>query len=508
MQKRPNVVFILADDMGYSDLGCMGSEINTPNLDRLAAGGQLYTQFYNTARCCPTRASVLTGLHPHQTGIGHMTNTPENALCFDKGLFGYRGFLNRSCVTIAEVLREAGYHTYLSGKWHLGMHEPDRWPTRRGFERFYGLYAGACNYMRPTAPRGLFFQEEPVTVDTDTSFYTTDAFADYACRFLREQEDDAPFFLYLAFNAPHWPLQAPAEDVARYRGKYLCGWDVLREKRYAKMVELGLIDPAKCALSPRDEDVPPWDSLSDEKKDEMDLRMATYAAQIDRMDQAIGRVMAQLEALGKMSDTLILFLSDNGACAEGGVLGGGPATDVNNPDLSGLCVSYGMCWANASNTPFRLYKRYVHEGGLSTPLIAHWPNGIKVGGVVEEPGYLIDIMPTVVDVCGATYPQEAFGNAIPPMEGVSMGPCFSTGTWEGHEMMFWEHEDHCAIRQGRYKALQEYGSGIWKLYELEVDRCELCDISAHFPAKTAELAAAWERWAVEHHVSPKFYEVK
>ena len=502
MALQPNVVLILADDMGYSDLGCFGGEIHTPNLDHLAANGQAYTQFYNTARCCPTRASLLTGLHPHQTGIGHMTNTPVNKTIHDHGVFGYRGFLNHRCVTIAEVLQSAGYHTYMAGKWHLGEHEPDQWPTRRGFERFYGIRAGACNYLRPAPPNGLFLQDDPVAPAQE--YYSTDAFTTYACRFIEEQDDDRPFFLYLAFNAPHWPLQAPQADVAKYRGRYLCGWDAVRQTRYRKMVDMGLIDPQTCRLSPRDENVPDWNALTDEQKQEMDLRMAVYAAQIDRMDQNVGRVVDLLRERGQLDNTLILFLSDNGACAEGGVLGAGDPWRINNPQLESLMVSYGRCWANVSNTPFRLYKRYVHEGGVATPLIAHWPQGIRTHGWIREPGYLIDVMPTLLEVCGAHYPEEAFGNPIPPLEGKSLAPVFRTGKRQGHEMMFWEHEDHCAIRWGEYKALQEYGTGQWRLYDLGKDRSELEEISQQHPEVVKKLAKSWDQWAAEHHVSPKW----
>ena len=501
MKQRPNIVLILADDMGYSDIGCFGGEIDTPNIDALSRGGQAYTQFYNTARCCPTRASLLTGLHPHQTGIGHMTHTPEDKAAYDKGLFGYRGFLNRSCITLPEILKEAGYHTYMSGKWHLGMWEENQWPRQRGFDRFYGILPGVCNYMRPTAPRGLYLENAPA--EPGDNFYSTNAFTDYALQFLREQQDDRPFFLYMAYNAPHWPLQAPREYVQKYRGRYLCGWDEIREKRYARMLEKEIITAQSCALPPRDPEVRPWDALDDAKKDEMDLRMATYAAQIDCMDHSIGRLTQYLREKGQLDNTLILFLSDNGGCAEGGELGHGAMEEINSPDIVNLMVSYGRCWANASNTPFRMYKRYVHEGGMATPLIAHWPDGITAGGLTHAPGYLPDIMPTFLELAGIAYPGSYQGNSLPAPEGKSLVPIFETGEREGHTRMCWEHEDNCSIRCGRYKALQKFDTGEWELYDLETDRSELHNLADTHPGIVKSLAGQWYEWAKSHHVMPK-----
>ena len=500
---RPNIVLILADDMGYSDLGCMGSEIHTPNLDSLAAGGQLHTQFYNSARCCPTRASLITGLHPHQTGIGHMTNTPVNAQSDDRGVFGYRGFLNHNCVTMAEVLRDAGYHTWMSGKWHLGLHEKDQWPTRRGFERFFGIHAGACNYLNPQPPNGLYLQEEPVQPGSD--FYSTDAFTDYAIQFLKEKEDHAPFFLYLAYNAPHWPLQAPAENVAQYRGRYLAGWDVLRQQRYERMLEKGILTRENCRLSPRDEEVRAWDALTPEQQDEMDYRMAVYAAQVERMDENIGRLVEALKAQNEYENTVIFFLSDNGGCAEGGELGRGAVEEICNPQLShGLMVSYGRAWANLSNAPFRLYKHYVHEGGMATSLIVHSPRLISAHQQVETPSYLIDLMPTLLELADASYPTEAFGVPIPPLEGRSLVSGFAAGNLPPHEIMFWEHEDNCSVRMGDWKAIQKFDTGQWALYNLATDRSELEDLADQYPDVVNLLSRLWHQWAECHHVVPKY----
>jgi len=437
-----------------------------------------------------------------------MTNTPTDKTAFDRQLFGYRGFLNHSCVTMAEALRDAGYHTYLSGKWHLGQHEYDQKPNQRGFEKFYGILAGATNYLNPSPPQRLFYNDEPAAPE-GPSYYTTDAFTDYALKFIREKPGDDPFFLYLAYNAPHWPLQAPDELVKIYRGRYLCGWDKLREERRERMLKLKIIE-SNCVLSPRDPDVRPWDDLDESKKDEMDLRMAVYAAQIERVDWNVGRLVAFLEERGCMDNTLIMFLSDNGACAEGGELGRGEIEEINRKEISNLMVSYGRAWANASNTPFRMFKHYVHEGGIRTPLIVHWPCGIRHTGLIHESGHLIDLMPTVLEVSGASYPSRYHGNDIPPLEGLSLCRFFGSGErpmeQSADRYLFWEHEENCSVRRGRYKALQKYDTGHWELYDLAEDPSEIRNIAASMPEITHELSRRWYDWARTHHVIPKWRE--
>ncbi len=406
---RPNILLIMADDMGYSDIGCYGGEIDTPNLNRLAANGLRFTQFYNAARCCPTRASLLTGLYPHQAGIGHMT-VEEAEQWFDYGYPGYRGSLNRECVTIAEALRPAGYHTLMAGKWHVGTYE-GMWPVDRGFEQYFGVIRGACNYFNPAPKRLLLHNTE--RIKPGDGFYTTDAFTDYAIKFITEasKSDDRPFFCYLAYNAPHWPLNAWPEDIKKYRGKYKVGWDVIRQRRYKRMIEMGLVDK-KWKLTERD--APAWDSLCEARKDEQDFRMAIYAAMVDRMDQNIGRVIKALDELGELDNTLIMFFVDNGACAESSVFGNGPAEQLGTK--KGYFLTYGRAWANASNTPYRKYKHWVHEGGISTPLIVHWPRRIKDKGVFRhQPCHLIDLMPTCLDVAQADYPREYNGHKIKPV---------------------------------------------------------------------------------------------
>jgi arylsulfatase len=488
--KRPNIVVIMADDMGFSDIGCYGGEVDTPNLDRLAANGLRFTQFYNTARCCPTRASLLTGLYSHQAGIGHMVG--------NHGYPSYQGYLNDRCVTIGEALGAAGYQTLMTGKWHVG-NKPGHWPLDRGFDRFYGSNTSTGSYFGvhdDSYDRRLILDDREI--EPLDEWYATDAYTDYAIRFVDDAcRKDRPFLLYLAYTAPHWPLHALPEDIAKYRGKYRRGWDVLRRERHARMIELGIVDK-RWPLSPRGGT--PWDSLSEAKQDEMDLRMAVYAAMIDRMDQNIGRLVETLTERGVLDDTLLLFLSDNGGCAEGGLSGfnreGGP---IGSPQSY---ASYGLCWANASDTPFRRYKKWTHEGGIATPLIAHWPAVIKnAGELVHEPGHVIDIMATCCDVAGATYPKTYHGRSIVPLEGKSLMPLFCGRSRPGHDAIYWEHMGNRAVRCGKWKLVCEHPDD-WELYDLEADRMELNDLVAQRPAKVAELKRLYDAWADRCGVKP------
>jgi arylsulfatase len=394
---RPNIVLIMADDMGFSDIGCYGGEIRTPHLDRLAKNGLRFTQLYNTSRCCPTRASLMTGLYPHQAGMGWMTVR-------DLGREGYRGALNRTCVTVAEVLRDADYGTYMSGKWHLVLDKnwdgpKHNWPRQRGFDRFFGTISGAGSFW---TPQTLTRDNERIEAPKDGFFYT-DAINDHGVRFIEghvARTPKRPFFLYVAHTAPHWPLHAKKADIARYRGRYRSGWDALREERRARMIELGIIE-GSATLTERDVSAKAWKDLGEKRRDDMDLRMATYAAQIDCMDQGIGRIVSTLEKTGQLANTLILFLADNGGCAEGGIWG----FDRNPNGVIGedsSFSSYGLSWANASNTPFREYKHWVHEGGIATPFIVHWPAGFDARGELrKQPAHVIDILATCIDAAGA-----------------------------------------------------------------------------------------------------------
>ncbi|HOX39262.1 MAG TPA: arylsulfatase [Candidatus Brocadiia bacterium] len=489
---RPNIILIMVDDMGFSDLGCYGSEIRTPNLDALAGGGIRFSQFYNAARCCPTRASLLTGLYPHQAGIGGMVKSDDSMPAGP-----YQGYLNENCATIAEALKPAGYNTLMSGKWHVGECRP-HWPTDRGFDRFFGLVSGGANYFdirkckAPGIVRKMALEDQPYSPPSE-GFYMTDAITDYAVRMVNEYSGKPnPFFLYTAYTAPHWPLHALPEDIAKYKGKYMSGWEVLRKARHKRQIEIGLLD-ARWPLTPLDEEAPDWPGL--DNKELMDLKMAVYAAQIDRMDQGVGRIMDALRKNGQEENTLVLFLSDNGGCAEGGPLGFDNRNNGLPPGGVDSYMSYGLAWANASNTPFRLYKHWVHEGGISTPLIAHWPAAIKQHGVItNQPGHIIDLMATCLDVAGAEYPKERNGKPVSPLEGKSLKPILEGKQREGHEFIFWEHEKHEAVRWGKWKLVAK-APDKWELYDMEADRSEMNDLCATHPEIAEQMKARYLEWA-------------
>jgi len=498
LEAKPNIVILFADDMGYSDIGCYGSEIQTPNLDQLAANGLRLSHFYNTGRCCPSRASILTGLYPHQANIGHMAG--------DTGVKGYRDFLSFNSVTIAEVLKTAGYRTMMTGKWHLGWRDEGA-PPARGFDRFYGTRGYIDSYYTVIRRTEMYLDNKMVLPITETpinhlhpdqEWYTTDVFTDYALHFMDEaMEMEKPFFLYLAYNAPHFPLHCKPEDLKKYRGSYKAkGWNQLRRDRYQKLVDSGLIDK-KYALSPQDS--PDWDSLSEDEQDELDFKMSLYAGIIDRLDQNIGRVVSKLKDSGQLDNTLILFVSDNGGTKETGMFGiKGRDANIANYETwarkGGWTSSYGQGWANLSNVPFRLYKRFNHEGGVSTPLIVHWPAGVKgKGTITHQPGHLIDIMATCVDVSGAEYPEKFKGNTIQPMEGRTLRPAFQ-GDPIPERPLFWEHEGHRAIRDGQWKLVGLQGQP-WELYNIAKDRTELKDLAAKETAVAQSLQEQWDAWA-------------
>lgn len=515
--ETPNIVLIMVDDMGFSDLGCYGGEIETPNIDRLAADGVRFANFYNASRCCPTRASLMTGLHPHLSGIGHLTNPPppkESAHDAGPEFPNYRGFLNRNCATIAELLNPAGYATFIAGKWHLGGDKQEYWPLQRGFDHFYGCLSGATRFFHPVEPRHMT-QDNTYQVEskstTDRPFYTTDAFTDHAIRFITQEknEKDRPFFLYLAYTAPHWPHQAHEEDITKYRGKYMQGWDVIRQKRYEKQITLGLIKP-EWKLSPRPKDVPVWSSLSMQKKKELDMRMAVYAAMIDRVDQNIGKLVQTLKQENKFENTLIVFLSDNGACAEGPTLGRGAIMDREKRNQQ-HSNNYGSAWAHVSSTPFRLYKHYTHEGGAATPFFMHWPGHVKLQkDWYRSPAQVIDVVPTLLRVAGAGYPRLAHGNRLPPLRGVSLTPAFEGEPLQRTRPMFSEHEDNAFMMDNDWKLV---GRGVsthngpkaenWELYHLANDRTELHDLASAHPDKLKTMAEKWLEWAREDKVYPK-----
>jgi len=459
-KKKPNVIVILVDDMGFSDLGCYGGEIETPNLDRLAAGGMRFTQFYNTAKCTPTRASLLTGCYHREVGESKLQN----------------------CITLPEALKTAGYTTLMTGKWHL-----DSTPVKRGFDRYFGHLSGATNYF--LGDETFLLDEEKFEVPGE-GFYTTDAFTDYAMEFIEEAvPKKKPFFLYLSYNAPHYPLQALPEDIEKYRGKYMKGWDLLREERYKRQLDMGLIKP-EWRLVPRDKGVRAWDRLPEKMKATEDLTMAVYAAMVDRIDQNIGRLTAKLSRLGVADDTLLLFLSDNGGCPFERT-----KTRKIPPGPADSYWTYSRGWAQLSNTPFRLYKQNQHEGGIATPLIAHWPGRIEGGGQTDQPGHTVDIMATLLDLAGASFPETVKGQEIRPLRGRSLCPVFRGEEREPHPEIYFEFKKFKALRAGRWKISWQHGP--WELYDMDADRTEMNNLAEEMPDKVKELARRYEAWRLE-----------
>lgn len=518
---RPNIVLILADDLGFSDLGCYGSEIATPNLDNLAGNGLRFTQFYNTPRCCPSRAALLTGLYPQEAGVGEMME--------DRGIPGYHGELNDNCVTLAEVLRAAGYHTLMVGKWHLShiyfdgkkqlnfeTNEPfwdnqQDWPLQRGFEEYYGTIHGVSSYFDPFS---LVSNNLPLRAP-GTNFYYTDSLSEHAVADIEKYAGgDRPFFLYAAFTAPHWPLQAPEPDIASNRPTYLAGWDAIRASRYQRELALGVIN-RDWALSPRDPRVVPWTNVIDQPWQAN--KMATYAAMIQHLDRGVGSILAALKRQHIEDNTLVIFLSDNGACNELVQPGwydvpsrtrDGRPVKVGDQDVGvfagpvDVWQSYGTPWANVSDTPFRLYKHWTHEGGISSPFIVRWPKVIKArGGLTGQIGHITDIMPTLLEVAGADYPAQFHAHPLLPLEGESLEPIFEGQERQHPKPIFWEHEGNRAVRLGQWKLVSRYPEA-WELYDMNADRTELHNLAAMHPDKVRELSELYDQWAKRCNVVP------
>jgi len=499
--RRPNIVVVLVDDMGFSDIGCYGSEIPTPNIDRLGTRGIRFTHFYNTARCSPTRSSLLTGLYPHNAGMGHLDGLvrPRSR--------AYTGRLSDECVTIAEVLQPAGYFTAMTGKWHVGQQHGTT-PWSRGFNRSlnspYGEVYFPNQRNRSGEPHKVYLNGRELPVDSPElgeSWYGTDLWTTFGLRFIDEAvQEKKPFFLYLAHCAPHFPLMAPQEDIARFRGKYMAGWDRLRQERYQRQIHMGLIDP-KWPLTERPPDSPAWDSLSQSERERYDHMMAIYAAMISRIDRSMGTLVEGLQRRGVFDNTLILFLSDNGGNAEAGPLGRYSGNPPGGPDST---VFIGMNWATLNNTPFRRYKHFNHEGGISTPLIAHWPGGIpraRHGKFETQPGHLVDIMPTAAELAGAEYPKMRGGRKILPMSGVSLTPAFTGKRLRRTEPIFFFHEGNRAVRDGKWKLVAKYTEP-WELYDMDADRTELRNLVGENPVLARELAAKWDAWAERTYAEP------
>ena len=529
--QKPNIVVIMADDLGFSDLGCYGGEVDTPALNGLAENGLRFNAFYNTSRCCPSRAALLTGQYPHQAGIGQMT--------MDRNLPGYRGRLDEQTVTLAEVLKTAGYQTGMVGKWHvsptenLGGNEQLEWlnhqteketfsdldtyPTARGFDKYYGNIWGVVDYFDPFA---LVNGTEPVK-EVPKDFYYTDAIGDsavaYVDHFVREEK---PFFLYVAHCAPHWPLMAPEEEIKKYEQVYDEGWQKIREERYKKLIEKGIFKGDTTKLS---EFMFPDLKWAENENENWDSRaMAVHAAMIDRMDQNIGKLIDKLEATGQLDNTVIMFMSDNGASSERpsqyGIGFDRPSeprdgreihypvkkSEEHLPGPETVMSGIGPVWANVANTPFRYWKARVYEGGITSPFIVHWPAGIKEQGIVKsQAAHIIDIMPTLLELSGATYPEEFNGNTIDPYMGESMVSAF-TNTEEApiNETLFWEHFGAAALRQGDWKLVKLDGNADWELYNLKEDRTEMNNLAAKYPERLKAMQEEWNTMAKATDVFP------
>jgi len=535
LNKKPNIIVILTDDMGFSDIGCYGSEINTPNIDKLANNGVRFSHFYNTARCSPSRASLLTGLYPHQAGMGHLSTENFNEA-------GYVDNLSKSAVTMAEVFKTAGYATYMTGKWHiakdiLNQNDISNWPIQRGFQRYFGTLNGSGSFYDPGT---LVSNNNYIT--PGNNFYYTNAITDTAVKFIKEHKTPNPFFFYIAYTSAHWPLHAPEKEVQKYKGVYDKGWDTIRAARFNKLQKLGIISKA-AVLTERGVSIPTWENAP--MKDWQVRKMEVYAAMIDIMDQGIGKIISTLEQKGILDNTVIFYMHDNGGCAE--------PLDSDQPEIaltadqqqnhpfgkdsifvgkkpiftregqfirSGMgvmpgpantWVTYGMEWANVSNTPFKMYKHWTHEGGIASPLVIYWPKGVNQKGAIRnQDAHLIDIMATCVDIAGISYPKTYNGNEIQPMEGKSLVGAINNLTIK-RDFIFWEHEGNRAIKSGIWKLVSkteknkvftEKDQNAWELYNLETDPSETKDLAIQYAGKVRELSLLWEKEAIRTKALP------
>ena len=535
LNKKPNIIVILTDDMGFSDIGCYGSEIKTPNIDRLAKKGVRFSHFYNTARCSPSRASLLTGLYPHQAGMGHLST--EN---FTEE--GYVDDLSTRAVTMAEVFKTAGYATYMTGKWHiakdiLNKNDIRNWPIQRGFQRYFGTLNGSGSFYDP----GTLVSNNNYIAPGE-NFYYTNAITDTAVKFIKEHKTPNPFFFYIAYTSAHWPLHAPEKEVQKYKGVYDKGWDAIRTARFNKLQKLGIISK-EAVLTERGVSIPAWENAP--MKDWQVRKMEVYAAMIDIMDQGIGKIISTLEQKGILDNTVIFYMHDNGGCAE--------PLDSDQPEIamtaeqkqiqpfskdsifvgkkpiytrdgqfirSGMgvmpgpansWVTYGIEWANVSNTPFKMYKHWTHEGGIASPLIVYWPKGVKQKGAIrKQDAHLIDIMATCIDIAGISYPKTYNGYNIQPMEGKSLVGAINNQPIK-RDFIFWEHEGNRALKAGKWKLVSktekskvftEKDQNAWELYNLELDPSETKNMANQFTAKVKELSQLWEKEAIRTKALP------
>lgn len=535
--ERPNFVIVFCDDLGWSDIGCYGSEIETPQIDALAANGVRFTQAYNTSRCCPSRAALLTGLWSHQAGIGMMVYRDSGP--------GYRGNLGENVATFADALGSAGYQTMMVGKWHVGHTNANARPERHGWQKFTGVYSHIDSYWNllrgsPIHRDGELWipaaQEPTNPYRPKEDFYTTDFFTDVAIDYLDQalENPDRPFLLHLCYNAPHFPLETPDELIAKYKGRYLRGWDVMTEEKILRQKQIGVINGnskfkrnhsfANVQISsairqrfgmPRG-NLPRWDRLGTAAQRELDFRRAMYAGQVDSLDQNVGRLVRHLREKHVLDDTVILFLSDNGCSGETGDFGmnWGNYLESNYAEWkkkSGWSISQGACWAAYSNAPFRMYKKFVHEGGIATPLIVHWPNGVRAPGRIETEAvvHLADVFPTLLELSGATYPKRRANQPIPPLVGTSFASHLTKpNAAAASRTLYWQHENHSAIRDGDWKLVtfNDRRDDGWELYrvvgETRNDRGETVDLSHDYPEQVERMRAKWKDWARQVNALP------
>ena len=508
-QPAPNIILILSDDMGFSDPGCYGGEIQTPNLDLLAENGIRFTQMYNCARCCPTRASLMTGKYQHRVG---MANNGRN--------------LDLYTPTIAEILAKNGYHTGMAGKWHLSLtqavepkeeqlkwmaHQADygkfapleTYPCNRGFDEHWGVIWGVVNYFDPFS---LVHNEDPIGENPD-DFYMTDFITDKSLEMIEQfTEDEDPFFLYVAHTAPHWPLHALPEDIDKYKDTYTGGWEKLSKERYNRLIDMGLIDAERYTL-PENTSGKSWEECTQKEKEAN--HMATHAAMVDRIDQGIGKIIRKLKEKGEFDNTVIFFLADNGASYERGYPPGFDrpgytrnGTEIDyNPFQPGSELTWGYlgnAWASASNSPWRYWKKESFEGGIHTPFIAHWPDGFKgkENTLNDGVGHVMDLLPTCLELAGAEYPDFFKGKELGPMDGTSLIPLINEGISATHDTIFWEHSGGRAVRIGDWK-MAALNRGEWELFDLSIDRTEVNDLATTFPEKVEAMNALWEEWAID-----------
>lgn len=485
----PNIILILADDLGYSDIGCYGSEIKTPNLDGLAKQGLRFTNFYNNGRCCPSRASLLTGMYAHKTGIGDMDG--------DLKLPAYQGYLNDSCITIAEGLKTSGYKSYMVGKWHVGKKFPNL-PIQRGFDKFYGTLSGGNNFNIVKNNPGQLYSDNDVVTEQTPKWFSTDAFTNRGISFLKDHEKktpESPFFLFLSYKVPHWPLQALPEDIKKYENTYVVGWDSIRKKRFNKQLQLGII-PKATKLSNRDTGSVEWQKFTN--KNEYALRMAVYAAMVDRMDQNIGRLLTYLKESKQEDNTIVIFLSDNGGSAE--TYNSTKPNAVTGTEDSH--VSYYGAWANVSNTPYRLFKSWVHQGGIATPFIISWPAKIKQPGSISRfTGHINDILPTLLAASNTEYPKTYKGKPLKDLDGFNLLPVLSNSSLQSNRQLFFEHEGNKAILTNEWKLVASKAKP-WELYNLKDDKTEINNIALKHKNIVNHLSVIYDKWAKENQVLP------